>query len=225
MAQITAQMVKALRDRTGAGMMACKEALEEAGGDEEKAVQIIEKKGLAGVAKKAGAIAAEGLVHSYIHGGRIGVLVEVNCQTDFVARNADFQEFVNEVAMQIAAGNPSYVRREEIPEADIAERREVFKGQLAEEEAASGKKRPEHVVEKILEGKLEKWMKESCLLEQELMLRDDDDENFGTLTDKLSAKTGEKISIRRFVRYELGEGIEKKATNLAEEVAEQLKGD
>lgn len=224
MAQITAQMVKTLRDRTGAGMMACKEALEEAGGDEEKAVQIIEKKGLASVAKKAGAIAAEGLVHSYIHGGRIGVLVEVNCQTDFVARNTEFQQFVNEVAMQIAAGNPTYVRREEIPAEDIAQRREVFIGQLAEEEAASGKKRPEDVVERIIEGKLEKWMKESCLLEQELMLRDEDDENFGTLTDKLSAKIGEKISIRRFVRYELGEGIEKKTTNLAEEVAEQLKG-
>lgn len=224
MAQITAQMVKALRDRTGAGMMACKEALEEAGGDEEKAVEIIEKKGLAGAAKKAGAIAAEGLVHSYIHGGRIGVLVEVNCQTDFVARNADFKAFVNEVAMQIAAGNPSYVRREEIPAEDIESRRAVFVGQLEEEERETGKKRPENVVEKILEGKLEKWMKDSCLLEQELMLSDDADENFATLTDKLSAKIGEKISIRRFVRYELGEGIEKKSANLAEEVAEQLKG-
>src|SRR5690606_12597086 len=165
-----------------------------------------------------------GLVHSYVHGGRIGVLVEVNCQTDFVARNADFQAFVNEVAMQIAAGNPTYVRREDIPAEDIAARREIFKAQLEEEERETGKKRPENVVEKIIEGKLEKWMKESCLLEQELMLSDDTDENFGTLTDKLSAKTGEKISIRRFVRYELGEGIEKKTANLAEEVAEQLKG-
>lgn len=225
MSKISAQMVKALRDRTGAGMMACKEALEEMGGDEEKAVELIQKKGLAKVAKKAGAIAAEGLVHSYVHGGgRIGVLVEVNCQTDFVARNEEFKAFVDEIAMQVASANPEYVRREEIP-ADVMEAKKAFfKAQLAEEDAQSGKSRPEAALEKILEGKVNKWCKEICLVEQESMLRDDDKDDIGTILDKLSAKIGEKLSIRRFVRFELGEGIEKKVTNLAEEVAEQLKG-
>jgi elongation factor Ts len=225
MSKISAQMVKALRDRTGAGMMACKEALEEMGGDEEKAVELIQKKGLAKVAKKAGAIAAEGLVHSYVHGGgRIGVLLEVNCQTDFVARNEEFKAFVDELAMQVASASPEYVRREEIP-ADVLEAKKAFfKAQLAEEDAQSGKARPEAALEKILEGKLNKWAKEICLVEQESMLRDDDKDNIGTILDKLSAKIGEKLTIRRFVRFELGEGIEKKVTNLAEEVAEQLKG-
>ena len=134
MSQISAQMVKSLRSRTGAGMMACKEALQETGGDEEKAVEIIQKKGLAKVAKKAGAIAAEGIVHSYIHpGSRIGVLLEVNCQTDFVARNEDFQQFVEETAMQVASMSPLYVREEEIPESDIEAQRDLYRGQLAEE--------------------------------------------------------------------------------------------
>ena len=225
MSKISAQMVKSLRDRTGAGMMACKEALEEMGGDEEKAVELIQKKGLVKVAKKAGAIAAEGLVHSYVHGGgRIGVLVEVNCQTDFVARNEEFKAFVDEIAMQVASANPEFVRREEIP-ADVMDvKKAFFKAQLAEEDAAAGKTRPEAALEKILEGKLNKWCKEICLVEQESMLRDDDKDDIGTILDKLSAKIGEKLSVRRFVRFELGEGIEKKVTNLADEVAEQLKG-
>ncbi|NLY92690.1 MAG: translation elongation factor Ts [Myxococcales bacterium] len=225
MSKITAQMVKALRDRTGAGMMACKEALEEVGGDEEKAVELIQKKGLAKVAKKAGAIAAEGLIHSYIHGaGRIGVLVEVNCQTDFVARNEEFRAFVDEVAMQIASASPEYVRREEIPAEAVEKKRAFFREQLEEEDRQSGKSRPAEALDKIVEGKLNKWFKEVCLLEQESMLREGDKDDIGTILDKLSAKIGEKLTIRRFVRYELGEGIEKKVSNLAEEVAEQLKG-
>jgi len=161
MSKITAQMVKALRDRTGAGMMACKEALEEVGGDEEKAVELIQKKGLAKVAKKAGAIAAEGLIHSYIHGaGRIGVLVEVNCQTDFVARNEEFRAFVDEVAMQIASASPEYVRREEIPAEAVEKKRAFFREQLEEEDRQSGKSRPAEALDKIVEGKLNKWFKE-----------------------------------------------------------------
>src|SRR6185436_14766150 len=143
MTEVNASMVKSLRDRTGAGMMACREALVEAAGNEDKAVEIIQKKGLAKVAKKAGAIAAEGLVQSYIHpGNRIGVLIEVNCQTDFVARNEDFQRFVEETAMQIASMTPIYVRDADISEADVAERKRVFQGQIEEEERASGKARP-----------------------------------------------------------------------------------
>jgi elongation factor Ts len=224
MANISASMVKTLRDRTGAGMMACKQALEEAGGDEEKAVEIIQKKGLAKVAKKAGAIAAEGLVHSYIHGGRIGVLVEVNCQTDFVARNEEFKAFVDEVAMQVASANPEYLSREEIPAAAVEQKKAIFLGQLEEESKASGKPKPREALEKIVEGKVSKWMKEVCLLEQESMLRETDKDDFKTITDKLSAKIGEKIAIRRFVRFELGEGIEKKKSDLAAEVAATLQG-
>ncbi|MBC7172012.1 MAG: translation elongation factor Ts, partial [Polyangiaceae bacterium] len=216
MANISAQSVKSLRDRTGAGMMDCKKALEEASGDEEQAVEIIQKKGLAKVAKKAGAIAAEGLVHAYIHGnGRIGVLVEVNCQTDFVSRNEEFKAFVEEVALQVASASPEYLSREEIPADAIAKKREFFVGQMAEEAAQTGKAKPPEAVEKIVEGKISKWMKEICLLEQESMLREDDKDDFKTIVDKLSAKIGEKIAVRRFVRFELGEGIEKKKSDLA----------
>ena len=225
MANITAAMVKTLRDRTGAGMMACKQALEEAGGNEDEAVDIIQKKGLAKVAKKAGAIAAEGLVHAYIHGpGRIGVLVEVNCQTDFVARNEEFKAFVEEVALQVASANPEFLSREEIPAEAVEQKRAIFTGQLEEEAKESGKAKPPEAMAKIVEGKLAKWMKEVCLLDQESMLRDSDKDDFKTITDKLSAKIGEKIAIRRFVRFELGEGIEKKKTDLAAEVAATLSG-
>jgi elongation factor Ts len=225
MANISAAMVKTLRDRTGAGMMACKQALEEAGGNEDEAVEIIQKKGLAKVAKKAGAIAAEGLVHAYIHGpGRIGVLVEVNCQTDFVARNEEFKAFVEEVALQVASANPEFLSREEIPAEAVEQKRAIFTGQLEEEAKESGKAKPPEAMAKIVEGKLAKWMKEVCLLDQESMLRDSDKDDFKTITDKLSAKIGEKIAIRRFVRFELGEGIEKKKTDLAAEVAATLSG-
>lgn len=223
MSEITASMVKSLRDRTGAGMMACRDALRESEGDEEKAIEIIQKKGLSKVAKRAGAIAGDGLVSSYIHGGgRVGVLIEVNCQTDFVARNEDFKEFVQETAMQVAAEAPLYVREEDIPEADIGSRVSIFRGQLEEEAKATGKAKPAAALEKIIEGKLNKWKKEVCLVNQVSIMGDE--KTIQQRVDDLSAKIGEKISIRRFVRFELGEGIEKKKSDLAAEVSEALKG-
>ena len=220
---ITAAMVKSLRDRTSAGMMDCKNALDETGGDEDKAVEVLQKKGLLKVAKKAGAIAADGVIHSYIHaGGRLGVLVEINCQTDFVARSAEFQSFAELVGLQIASMGPEFVRRDEIPDAAKANQLRFFAESMAEEEAASGKSRPEAAKAKILEGKLDKWMAEKCLEEQSAG-RDTDTGTVKEICDLLSVKIGEKIAIRRFVRFELGEGIEKKKSDLAAEVAEQLK--
>ena len=224
MANISAGQVKALRERTGAGMMDCKNALVETSGDEEKAVELIQKRGLAKVAKKAGAIAAEGVIHAYIHAGsKIGVLVEVNCQTDFVARNEEFQELVAGIAMQIASMTPEYVRREDITAADIAKKSEIFMGQLLEEAKESGKEKPRAALEKIVEGKINKWMTETCLVEQ-ISIMSEGKETVQDLCDALSAKMGEKINIRRFVRYELGEGIEKKQADLAADVAATLKG-
>jgi elongation factor Ts len=221
---ISANMVKTLRDRTGAGMMDCKNALVESDGDEDKAVEIIQKKGLAKAAKKAGAIAAEGVIHAYIHAGsRVGVLAEVNCQTDFVARNEEFRAFVDEVGMQIASSSPLYVRRGEIPSADLDRQKSLFAGQLDEEEAQTGKKKPEAAKAKILEGKLNKWFGEVCLEEQELVTREDKTTVLAA-SEALTAKLGEKISVRRFVRYELGEGIEKKKQDLAADVAATLAG-
>ena len=224
MAAISAQMVKALRDRTGAGMMDCKNALTESDGDEEKAVEIIQKKGLAKVAKRAGAIATEGVVHAYIHAGsRVGVLVEVNCQTDFVARSPEFLEFVNSVGLQIAAMTPLFVRRSEVTADAIEKQRGIFLGQMEQEEAQSGKKRPAEVRDKIVAGKLDKWQAEIALEEQSAVTSDEG-KTIGQLAEALSAKIGEKISVRRFVRYELGEGIEKKQSDFAAEIAETLKG-
>lgn len=224
MTQISAAQVKTLRDRTGAGMMDCKKALEEAEGNEEKAVEIIQKKGLAKVAKKAGAIAAEGLVHSYIHAGnRVGVMLEVNCQTDFVARNEEFKQFVEEVAMHIASEKPEFVRADEISETAVVKQKEIFLGQLEEEARQTGKEKPKAALEKIVEGKLAKWMKDVVLLDQEFIMSEDK-KTVSTVIDELSAKIGEKLSIRRFVRYELGEGIEKKKVDLAADVAATLAG-
>jgi len=221
MSQISAELVKRLRQRTGAGVLDCRNALAETGGDEDKAVEIIQKKGLAKVVKKAGAIAAEGMVFSYIHpGNRLGVLVEVNCETDFAARNEDFKAFVEQVGMQIASMSPEFVAREQIPETAVADKRELFKAQVAEEEQKSGKKRPEQVVDKIVSGKLEKWMADACLMEQSSVM--EEDKTIGQLSDALSAKIGEKIAVRRFVRYELGEGLEKKKDDFAKEVASTL---
>jgi len=223
MSDVSASMVKSLRDRTGAGMMACRDALRETAGDEEKAIEIIQKKGLSKVAKKAGAIAGDGLVHAYIHGaGRVGVLLEVNCQTDFVARGEDFQQFVEETAMQVAAESPLFVSEDEIPENEILARTAIFRGQLDEEAKATGKEKPAAAVEKIIEGKLAKWKRESCLLDQVSIMHDD--KTVRQLLEALTAKLGEKINIRRFSRYELGEGIEKRKTDLAAEVTEALKG-
>jgi elongation factor Ts len=223
MADISASQVKSLRDRTGAGMMACRDALRESEGDEEKAIEIIQKKGLSKVAKKAGAIAGDGLVHAYIHGGgRVGVLIEINCQTDFVARGDDFQQFVQETAMQVAAESPLYVSEDEIPENDLLAQTAIFRGQIEEEAKATGKEKPAAAVEKIVEGKLAKWKKQVCLVEQISIMHEE--KTIKTLLEELTAKLGEKINIRRFTRYELGEGIEKKKTDLAAEVTEALKG-
>lgn len=221
---ISMTQVKSLRQRTGAGIMDCKKALQDTEGDEEKAVELIQKKGLAKVAKKAGAIAADGLIHSYIHaGGRIGVLLEVNCQTDFVARNEEFKAFVDELAMHIASEAPTVVRDEELSEAQLEKQKRIFEGQLAEEAKETGKEKPAAAVEKIVEGKLAKWKKGTVLLDQ-LFIMSEDKKSIAQIVDEMTAKIGEKISIRRFVRYELGEGIEKKKSDLAAEVAETLKG-
>jgi elongation factor Ts len=221
MSQISAEMVKRLRQRTGAGVLDCRNALAETGGDEDKAVEVIQKKGLAKVVKKAGAIAAEGMVFSYVHpGNRLGVLVEVNCETDFAARNEEFKAFVEQVGMQIASMNPEFVSRQEIPEAALTVKRELFKAQVQEEEQKSGKKRPEQVVEKIVSGKLEKWIADACLLEQSSVM--EEDKTIGQIADQLAAKIGEKVAVRRFVRFELGEGLEKKKSDLTGEVASAL---
>ena len=213
---VTAAMVKELREKTGAGMLDCKKALEEANGDMEKATQILREKGLAAAAKKAGRIATEGLVESYIHaGGRIGVLVEVNCETDFVAKTDTFKEFVKDIAMQIAAANPLYVRREDVPQEVLDKEREILKAQALNE----GK--PAHIVEKMVEGRLGKYYEENCLLEQAFIK--DPDKTVGDLLKEKIAQIGENISIRRFARYELGEGLEKKQDNFAEEVMAQVR--
>ncbi|MBZ0088984.1 MAG: translation elongation factor Ts [Thermoanaerobaculia bacterium] len=215
--QVTAQMVKELRERTGAGMMDCKAALTETGGDMEKAVDTLRKKGLAAAAKKAGRVAADGVVGSYIHaGGKIGVLVEVNCETDFVARTDGFQELVKDIAMHIAAADPRFVRREEVS-ADVLERERAI---YADQAAASGK--PAAVVAKIVEGKLEKFYAEACLLEQPFVKNPDI--SVGQMVTDAVAKIGENIQVRRFARFKLGEGIEKRGSDFAAEVAAAVKG-
>ena len=214
MAEISATMVKDLRERTGAGMMDCKKALSETAGDFDKAVDYLRKKGLASAAKKAGRIASEGAVISYIHGsGRIGVLLEVNCETDFVARGEDFQGFCRDVAMQIAAMNPRSVTGDEVPAAEI-EREKTVRMDTARQ---SGK--PEAMLGKIVDGQIAKWKKEICLLDQ--MFVKDDKKDISTLLNELVAKIGENCKIRRFVRFELGEGLEKKKDDFAAEVRQQ----
>jgi elongation factor Ts len=198
--EISANSVKELREKTGAGMMDCKKALTEAGGDFTKAEEWLRQKGLSAAAKKATRVATEGAVGSYIHlGGKIGVLVEVNCETDFVARNEVFQAFVKDVAMHIAASNPLYLRREDVPPEVVAKEREIAKLQLKEQ----GK--PEHIWEKIAEGKIDKFFKEVCLLEQPFVK--DPDKSVGQLATDAVAKLGENIQIRRFARYQVGVGI------------------
>lgn len=214
---ITAEMVKELRERTGAGMMDCKKALNETNGDMNKALEFLREKGLAAAAKKSGRIAAEGLVDAYIHGdGRIGVLVEVNIETDFAAKNEDFKSFVKDVAMQIAAAKPEYIKREEVPADLIEKEKEILRAQALNE----GK--PEKIVDKMVEGRIEKYYKEVCLLEQPF-IKDPDKTIQQIMTEKI-ATIGENISIRRFVRFERGEGIKKKEENFAEEVAKQING-
>jgi elongation factor Ts len=205
-------MVKEVRERSGAGMMDCKNALVEASGDVEKALEIIQKKGLAKAVKKAGRVASEGVIQSYVHaGGRIGVLLEVNCETDFASRNDEFKKFVDELAMQIVGMNAQYVRKEEIPATAVAKQKEIFEGQLKEE----GK--PQQAWPKIMEGKVNKWMSEICLIDQESFTNPG--KTIEQLRNELVAKIGENITIRRFVRWELGEGIEKVKEDYAAEVA------
>ncbi|ABO50495.1 translation elongation factor Ts (EF-Ts) [Desulforamulus reducens MI-1] len=216
MAEISASMVKELRERTGAGMMDCKKALAEVGGDMEKAIEFLREKGLAAAAKKAGRIAAEGVVESYIHGGgRIGVLVEINCETDFVAKNEDFRGLAKDIAMQIAAAKPEFVRREEVSADKIEKEKEILRAQALNE----GK--PEKIVEKMVEGRIEKFYKEVCLLEQPFIK--DSDKTVQQVINEIIAKIGEKVDVRRFVRYEMGEGLEKRQDDFAAEVAAQIK--
>jgi elongation factor Ts len=223
MGDVSMEKVKELRSRTGAGIMDCKVALQESADDMEKAVEYIQKKGLAKAAKKAGAIAAEGAVHAYIHAGsRLGVLVEVNCQTDFVARSDDFKKYLEEVSLQIASMNALYVRREEVPADKLSKQREIFQAQMDEEVAQGGKKKPADVTAKILDGKLDKWLQEVCLVEQVSVV--EGEKTIQQLADALTAKLGEKIAVRRFVRYELGEGIEKQKSDLAADVAAAISG-
>jgi elongation factor Ts len=213
---ITAEMVKELRERTGAGMMDCKKALTETQGDMEKAIDFLREKGLAAAAKKAGRVAAEGVVEAYIHGGgRIGVMVELNCETDFVAKTDDFKALARDIAMQIAAANPTVVRREEVPEEMLEHEKEVLRAQALNE----GK--PANIVEKMVVGRIEKYYKEVCLMEQ-AFIKDPDKTVTQLINEKIS-KIGENISIRRFTRYQLGEGIEKKSNDFAAEVMAAVK--
>ena len=212
--EITAQMVKELRERTGAGMMDCKNALAESQGNLETAVDSLRKKGLAAAAKKAGRVTAEGAVGSYIHGGgKLGVLVEVNCETDFVARTDQFQELVRDIAMHIAAAEPRFVRREEVT-ADVLEREKAI---FSEQALASGK--PANVVERIVAGKMEKYYSEFVLLEQPFVKNPD--VTISQMIAEKVGKIGENIQVRRFVRFKLGEGIEKRQDDFAAEVAAQ----
>ncbi len=209
---ITAAQVNELRKITGAGLMDCKKALTETGGDQEKAVDFLRKKGLAAASKKAGRAATEGLVGSYIHaGGKIGVLVEVNCETDFVAKNENFQAFVKDVAMHIAAAAPQYVRREEVPADALEREKEIYRAKARE----TGK--PENIIEKIIEGQINKFYADICLLEQPYVK--DPDKTVQAYLNETIAAIGENISIRRFARFVLGEGLAKKESDFAAEVA------
>jgi len=200
MATITAAQVKELRDRTQAGMVDCKKALHECDGDMEKAIEFLRKKGLARAQKKAGRSASEGLISSYIHGeGRIGVLIEVNCETDFLARTEEFQKLVREVSMQIAASSPSFVRREDVPE-ELIEKEKEIRGEALKEEG-----KPEKIIPKIVEGQINKWYGEICLLEQ--AYNRNRDITIDELIKELSGTTGENIVVSRFARYELGETL------------------
>lgn len=211
---VTANDVKELRERTGAGMMDCKKALVETNGDMEKAIDYLREKGLAAAAKKAGRIAAEGIVESYIHmGGKIGVLIEVNCETDFVAKTPEFKEFVRDMAMQVAASRPTYVRREEVDPAELEKEKEILRAQALNE----GK--PEKIVDRMVEGRIEKYYSQVCLLEQEFV-KDTDKKVKDVLNEKI-ARIGENITIRRFVRYEMGEGLQKKQDDFVSEVMKQ----
>ena len=215
--QVTPQLVKELRERTGAGMMDCKRALVETEGDVEKAIELLRKQGMATAAKKAGRVAAEGVVGSYIHaGGRIGVLLEVNCETDFVARTDDFQGLVKDLAMHIAAADPRFVSRDEVTEGVLEKERAIYRDQAVE----SGK--PENVVDRIVEGKNEKFFSEAVLTEQAFIKNPD--VTVQEMITEVIAKLGENIQVRRFSRFKVGEGVEKPVVDFAEEIRSQVAG-
>jgi elongation factor Ts len=214
---ISAKAVKELRDSTGLGMMDCKKALTENNGDMEKAIEWLRKKGMAKSSKLAGRIASEGVVTSYIHaGGKIGVLLELNCETDFTARNEKFQQLARDIAMHIAASNPRFLRREDVTQEVLDKEAEIARAQAA----ASGK--PAQVIDKIAEGKIRKFYEENCLLEQKFVK--DTDKTVQDVVNENVAAIGEKMTIRRYVRYQLGEGLEKRQDNFAEEVSKQASG-
>ena len=215
MAEISAQKVKDLREKSGAGMMDCKKALSEAGGDLEKAFEVLRKKGLKTVEKRAGKTAAEGTIFSYVHsGGRIGVMLELNSETDFVARSDDFLGLAKEISMHIAWANPQYVSREEVPEEIVEKEKTILKSQLKPEQ--------EKMADKIVSGKIEKYFSEICLLEQLDAKAASGKTKIQDLVNELSAKVGEKINVRRFSRYEVGEGIEKVETDYRQEVEQAI---
>ena len=210
-----AKLVKELRAKSGAGMMDCKKALVETNGNIEDAMVFLREKGLAATNKKAGRVAAEGIVEAYIHmGGKIGVLVEINCETDFVAKNEGFKNFVKDVAMHIAAANPLYVTKEEVPMEEIEKEKEILRAQALNE----GK--PEKIIDKMVEGRVSKYLKEICLLEQPFVKNPD--LTIEDLVKEQIMTIGENVKIRRFARFQMGEGLEKKEVNFAEEVAKQL---
>ena len=211
---ISAQLIKELREKTGAGMMDCKKVLVETDGDIDKAIDLLREKGLASAEKKASRIASEGLVASYIHSGRIGVLVEVNSETDFVAKTDEFKEFVKDIAMQVAASNPEYLCEEDVPQEAIDKEKEVLIQQAINE----GK--PQNIAEKMVEGRMHKFYERVCLLDQPFIK--DPSITVNDLLKEKIAKIGENIKIRRFVRYEVGEGLEKREEDFAAEVAKQM---
>ena len=216
MAEITAASVKSLREKTGAGMMECKNALTEAQGSEEQAIELLRKRGLASAKKKEGRVAAEGAVGSYIHmGGKVGVLVEVNCETDFVARTEEFQSLIKDIAMHVAASEPRYVTREEVPSEDIDKEREIARAQAKNDPKNANK--PDMVIDKIVEGRMNKFYEEAVLLDQPFVK--DPAKTVGDLLTERVSKTGERITVRRFTRYKMGEGLAKRDEDFGNEVA------
>ena len=219
MAEITAAAVKQLREKTGAGMMECKNALVESGGDEEKAINVLRERGLASAKKREGRIAAEGIVGSYIHmGGKVGVLVELNCETDFVARGEEFQQLVKDIAMHIAAAEPRYVTREEIPASVLDQERDIARAQAKNDPKMANK--PDQVIEKVVEGRLNKFYEETVLVDQPFVKAPE--KTVGELVTEKVSKTGERIAVRRFTRYKMGEGLERRQDDFGADVASMI---
>ncbi len=219
MAEVTAGAVKSLREKSGAGMVDCKNALVESGGDEAVAIEILRKKGMATAGKKAGRVTAEGVVGSYIHmGGKVGVMVEINCESDFVARGEEFQQLVKDVAMHIAASDPRFTTRDQVPASELEKEREIMREQLKNDPKNANK--PEDVLTKIIEGRLNKFYEENVLVDQPFVK--DPSKTIGELVAEKIGSIKENISVRRFTRYKMGEGIEKKADDFAAEVASMV---